>query len=137
MVLINSDSRIFVKNNHKMYIIVSSNPEAPVAVSRKLHKALNFDSHKNPCGAISISQIKGTYQFAIIRRTPEETFQQQCSLVTPHPKRDRRTPSIFHWTIPSLEFIKNITGLSIVGSKVIKVKLMRLANGMEIFIMQT
>jgi hypothetical protein len=120
-----------------MYIIVSSNPEAPVAVSRKLHKALNLDSHKNPCGAISISQIKGTNQFAIIRRTPEETFQQQCSLVTPHQKRDRRTPSIFHWTIPSLEFIKNITGLSIVGSKVIKVKPMKLANGMEIFIMQT
>ena len=95
-----------------MYIIVSSNPEAPVAVSRKLHKTLNLDSHKNPCGAISISQLKGTDKFAIIRRTPEETFQQQCSLVTPHPKRDRRTPSIFHWTIPSLEFIKNIKNTS-------------------------
>lgn len=119
-----------------MYIIISSNPEAPVSISRKLHKALELDSSKNPSGAISISRIKGTDKFAIIRRTPQETFQQQCSLVTPHPKRDRRTPSVFHWTTPSLEYIKAITGLTIVRSKVIKVNKTTLSTGMTIFTLQ-
>lgn len=120
-----------------MYIIISNNPEAPVSISRKLHKELNIDGSKNPSGAISISQIKGTDKFAIIRRSPEETFQQQCSLVTPHPKRDRRTPSIFHWTTPSLEYIKAVTHLEVIRSKVIKVKPMKLPNGLTIFVMQT
>ena len=116
-----------------MYIIVSQNPEAPVAISRKLHKALELDSNKEILGAISISQIKGSDRFCIVRRSAQETYQQQCSLVTPHPKRDKRTPSVFHWTIPSLEFIKHVSGLSIVGSKVIKVKPIHLNSGMTIF----
>lgn len=119
-----------------MYIIIPQNPEAPVLISRKLHHALGFDASKNPSGAISISQIRGTDQFAIIRRTPEETFHQQCSLVTPHPKRDRRTPSIFHWTTPSLEYIKTITGMQVSTTKVVKLKPKTLPNGMTIYIMQ-
>lgn len=120
-----------------MYIIVNHNPEAPVAISRKLHKALDLKKGEDILGAISISQIKGQNKFCIIRRSPEETFQQQCSLVTAHPSRDKRTPSIFHWTTPSLEFVKAITGLTIVGSKVIKVKPMELPDGRSIFILQT
>lgn len=120
-----------------MYIIVNQNPEAPVAISRKLHNALELKPGERILGAISISQIKGTDKFCIVRRSPQETFQQQCSLVTAHPKKERRTPSIFHWTIPSLEFIKVTTGLRIVGSKVIKVKPMELPSGMRIFVLQT
>lgn len=120
-----------------MYIIVSKNPEAPVAVSRKLHKALALDGSKNPSGAISISRIKGTDKFAIIRRTPQETFEQQCSLVTPHPERSRRTPSIFHWTTPSLEYIKAVTKVEIISTKVIKVKPMNLPDGRTIFVLNT
>ena len=120
-----------------MYIIISQNPEAPVAISRKLHKALNLKANPDGIlGAISISQIKGTNQFAIIRRSAEETFQQQCSLITAHPKRDRRTPSVFHFTVPSLEYIKHTTGLSVVGSKVVKAKPMKIPSGMEIYILQ-
>lgn len=119
-----------------MYIITTNNPEAPVMISRKLHKALGMDGSKNPSGAISISRIKGTDKFAIIRRTPEETFQQQCSLVTPHPSRNRRTPSVFHWTTPSLEYIKTITGLQVITSKVIKVNPQKLQSGITIYILQ-
>lgn len=119
-----------------MYIQISSNPEAPVSISRKLHKELKFDNSNNPCGAISISQIKGTEKFAIIRRTPQETFQTQCSLVSPHPKRSKKTPSVFHFTIPSLEYIKAVTNLEIKGGKIIKVKPMELTNGMKIYILQ-
>ena len=120
-----------------MYIVINNNPEAPVAISRKLHKALNLKKGEDILGAVSISQLKGTNQFCIIRRSPEETFQQQCSLVTAHPARDKRTPSIFHWSIPSMEYIKNVTGLHIISSKVVKVKPMQLPNGMTIFVMQT
>ena len=120
-----------------MYLIVNNNPEAPVMISRKLHKALGIDGSKNPSGAISISRIKGTDKFAIIRRTPEETFQQQCSLVTPHPKRDRRTPSVFHWTTPSLEYIKTITGLQVISTKVVKVKPMKLPSEATIYVLGT
>lgn len=120
-----------------MYIIVSNNPEAPVAISRKLHKALELKKGEKILGAISISQIMGTDKFCIVRRSPEETFQTQCSLVTTHPKRDRRTPSVFTWTVPSLEYIKHVTGLAIIGSKVVNVKPMKLPNGMTIFVLQT
>lgn len=120
-----------------MYIIVNNNPEAPVAISRKLHKALELKKNENILGAISISQIKGQNKFCIVRRSPEETFQQQCSMVTAHPSRDKRTPSVFHWTTPSLEYIKTITGLTIVNSKVIKVKPTELPNGMTIYVLQT
>lgn len=119
-----------------MYLIVSNNPESPVKISRKLHKALGIDSQKNPSGAISISRIKGTDKFAIIRRKPEETFGQQCSLVTPHPKRDKTTPSIFYWTTPSLEYIKSISGLNITSTKIIKVKPFKLSSGRVIYILQ-
>lgn len=120
-----------------MYIQISQNPEAPVAISRKLHKAMKFDNSKNPCGAISISQIKGTDQFAIIKRSPQETFETQCSLVTPHPQRSRKTPSVFHFTIPSLEYIKAVTGIVTTGGKIIKVTPITLANGMTIYKMET
>lgn len=116
-----------------MYIQISSDYEAPVSISRKLHKALGFDNSQNPCGAISISQIKGTNQFAIIKRSPEETFQTQCSLVTPHPKRSKKTPSVFHFTIPSLEYIKTIAGFEIHNGKIIKVKPVQLQSGMTIY----
>ena len=108
-----------------MYIIASNNPEAKVKISRKLHKALNFTGD-NPLGAISISKIKGQDKFVIIKRTPEETFEQQCSLVTK--TGDKRTPSEFHWTTPSLEYIKAITGLNIVNTKVIKVKELKIGE---------
>lgn len=119
-----------------MYIQVSSNPEAPVKISRKLHNALGYTTKKNPCGAISISQIKGSSSFCIVPRTAPETFETQCSLVTPDPRRDRRTPSLFHWTIPSLEYIKHITGLNITSTKIIKVKPKKLPN-MTVYILQT
>lgn len=120
-----------------MYIQISSDYEAPVAISRKLHKELGFDNSENPCGAISISQIKGTNQFAIIKRSAKETFETQCSLVTPHPKRSKKTPSVFHFTIPSLEYIKTITGLSVTNGKIVRVKKKELASGMTIYILQT
>ena len=120
-----------------MYIQISSDQEAPVSISRKLHKALGFDNSKNPCGAISISQIKGTNRFAIIKREPEETFQTQCSLVTPHPKRSKKTPSVFHFTIPSLEYIKTVSGFETHRGKIIRVKPIQLKNGMTIYILQT
>lgn len=116
-----------------MYIQISSDYEAPVSISRKLHKKLGFDNSQNPCGAISISQIKGTNQFAIIKRSPEETFETQCSLVTPHPKRSKKTPSVFHFTIPSLEYIKTIAGFEIHNGKIIKVKPIKLQSGMTIY----
>lgn len=119
-----------------MYIVINNNPEKPVLISRKLHKALNLNDKNNPSGAISISRIKGTNRFCIIRRQPEETFQQQCSLVTPHPMRDRRTPSVFHWTTPSLEYIKVITGLQIITTKVIKVKPRTMPTGITLYILQ-
>ena len=120
-----------------MYIIISNNSEAPVQISRKLHKALNFKKDQKIIGAISISQIKGTDKFCIVRRSPEETFQTQCSLVTRNPKDDRRMPSVFHFTIPSLEFIKHITGMKIIGTKVVKVKPQTLPNGIIIYVLQT
>lgn len=120
-----------------MYIQISSDQEAPVSISRKLHKALGFDNSKNPCGAISISQIKGTNQFAIIKRSAQETFETQCSLVTPHPKRSKKTPSVFHFTIPSLEYIKSVAGFTISNGKIIRVKPKQLANGMTIYILKT
>lgn len=120
-----------------MYIIVSKNPEAPVLISRKLHKALNLKTSEKIYGAISISQIKGTDKFAIIRRSPEETFEQQCSLITAHPKRDRRTPSVFNWTVPSLEYIKAVSKITITSTKVIKVVPKILPSGVTIYILQT
>lgn len=120
-----------------MYLIVSNNPEAPVSISRKLHNALNLKKNEKILGAISISQLKGLNKFAIIRRTPEETFEQQCSLITAHPKGSRRTPSIFHWTVPSLEYIKAVTKMSIVNTTIVKVKPMTLNNGLVIYVLET
>lgn len=121
-----------------MYIIISQNPEAPVAISRKLHNRLELKANgQGILGAVSISQIKGTDKFCIVRRSAQETFQQQCSLVTAHPKRNRRTPSVFSWTVPSLEYIQHVTGMKIVGSKVVKVKPMELPSGMTIYVLQT
>lgn len=117
-----------------MYIQISSNHEAPVAISRKLHRALGFDNQNNPCGAISISRIKGTDSFAIVKRTPQETFQTQCSLVTPHPKQSKKTPSVFHFTIPSFDYIKAITQMKgFIGGKIIKVSPIELPNGITIY----
>lgn len=116
-----------------MYIIISENK--PALISRKLCKALVSQRQGNIIGALSISQIKGTNRFAIIKRNPEETFQTQCSLIASYPK-SRRTPGMFDFSIPSLEFIKAVSGLSVIGGKVVKVKPKTLANGKEIYIMQ-
>ena len=119
-----------------MYIIINSNPEAPAAISRKLHKALGLKRGQKILGAISISRIKGTDKFCIVPRSAQETFQTQCSLVTPHPRHNRRTPSVFTFTVPSLEYIKHVTGMKIMGTKVIGVKPMQLPSGMTIYVMQ-
>lgn len=116
-----------------MYIIVSNNPEATVKMSRKLHKALDFKG-TTPLGAISISKIKGQDKFVIVKRTAEETFEQQCSLVTK--TGDKRTPSEFHWTTPSLEYFKAITGTSITNTKVLKVAELQ-AGSNRVFIIKT
>lgn len=119
-----------------MYLIVSNNQETPVKISRKLCKELVSKKSGNIIGALSVSQIKGTNKFAIIKRNPEETFKTQCSLIASNPKGDRRTPGVFQFSIPSLEFIKAVSGMTITGTKIIKVKPMQLPNETTIYVMQ-
>ena len=102
-----------------MYIIINANPDKPVMMSRKLFKAMDFPKGKAPW-FIQLSLIKGTCSFAIIKRENKDTFLTQCSMVTP--TGNKRTPAMFCWTIPSLEYFKGVTGTDILSSVVLKVK---------------
>ena len=105
-----------------MYIQVTNNPESPVLLSRKLFKALNFPKGRNPSGFIQLARITGTDTFVIVKRTNADTFKTQCSMVSPVPNRNRRTPAMFYWTIPSLEYFLGITGITIITSVILKVE---------------
>lgn len=95
------------------------NVEQPFAcIGKNLFKKLNFKTtHPN---FVQIVQIKGTNHFAIIRRTPSDTFKTQCSMVTKTWKRN--IPGRFYFTIPSLEYFIAVTGIEIHGRKTFKVK---------------
>ena len=103
-----------------MYIQVKNDPDAPVLVSRKLSKALGFEG-RGPW-FLQLARIRGTDSFVIVRRSPSDTFLTQCSMATPTPGGNRRTPARFHWTVPSLHYFLAVTGTSIVGSKILRVK---------------
>ena len=103
-----------------MYIQVKNDPESPVLISRKLFKTLNFKG-KGPW-FIQLTRIRGTDNFIIVKRSPSDTFLTQCSMVTPTSDINRRTPALFHWTLPSLHYFLAVTGIKIIGSKILKVK---------------
>lgn len=102
-----------------MYIQIKNNPDAPVLISRKLFKAMDFPKGRGPW-FIQLSHIRDTDRFAIVKRSNADTFRTQCSMVTP--TGDRRTPAQFMWTIPSLEYFLATTGTDVLTSKIIKVK---------------
>jgi hypothetical protein len=104
-----------------MYIQVTNKEDAPVMISRKLFRAMNFPKGKAPY-FIQISQIKGTDKFAIIPRSNEDTFKTQCCMVTLSKSHNKRTPALFHWTIPSLQYFLAVTGIKMVEGKILKVK---------------
>lgn len=102
-----------------MYIQVSNNPDSPVLLSRKLFKSMELEKEKAPW-FIQLSVIKGTDRFAIVKRTHQDTFKTQCSMISPSGKR--KHPAFFLWTIPSLEYFIGVTGISITNTKILKVK---------------
>lgn len=110
-----------------MYIQITNNEQSPVMISRKLFKAMNFPKGKAPY-FIQISQIKGTDRFVIIPKTNEDTFRTQCCMVTLSNNHNKRTPALFHWTIPSLQYFLAVTGINIVESKILKVKPLETPN---------
>lgn len=100
-------------------IIEIYNEKKPFAcLGKKLFKKLNFKP-KQPA-FIQLVQIKGTKKFALIRRTPSDTFKTQCNMVTRSGKHN--TPGQFYFTIPTLEYFIAITGIEIHGRKILKVK---------------
>lgn len=102
-----------------MYIQISSNPDAPVMISRKLYKSMELDKSKSPW-FIQLSVIRGTDRFAIVRRTAQDTFKTQCSMLTP--TGSKKNPAYFLWTIPSLEYFLAVTGIEVTTTKILKVK---------------
>ncbi len=102
-----------------MYIQLKNDPASPVKMSRKLFKSMNFPKGKSPW-FIQIVQIKGTNEFAMVRKENADTFKTQCTMVTP--TRDKRHPACFHWTIPSIEYFVGVTGISLITGAILKVK---------------
>lgn len=102
-----------------MYIQLKNDPASPVKISRKLFKAMDFPKGKSPW-FIQIVQIKGTNEFAMIRRANEDTFKTQCTMVIP--LKDKRHPAHFLWTIPSFEFFIGVTGIRLITGAILKVK---------------
>lgn len=100
-----------------MYIQIS---EDKVLVSRKLAKAMEVKGNQLPSGFIQMSLIKGTSRYAIIKRTAEESFKTQCSALLP--TGEKRTPYYFNWTIPSIDMFLYTTGMSLINTKILKVK---------------
>lgn len=101
-----------------MYLQITNNPNSPVLMSRKLFKALGY-AKRHPM-FLQIVQIKGESAFAIVKRTPKDTFKTQCCMVLPTKKK--RTPASFEMTIPSLEYFLTVTGIQLTTSKILKVK---------------
>lgn len=101
-----------------MYLQINNNPDSPVLMSRKLFKAMNFP--KGHPMFLQIVQVKGESSFAIVKRTPKETFQTQCCMILPTGKK--RTPASFEMTIPSMEYFLAVTGIQLMTSKILKVK---------------
>lgn len=104
-----------------MYIQIKNDPDAPVLISRKLAKALEFNNGSGPW-FIQLSKIKGKDSFVIVKRTNSETFQTQCSMVSKMKVCNKKAPVAFMWTIPSLHYFLAITGIQIITKKILKVK---------------
>ena len=100
-----------------MYIQIS---EDKVLVSRKLAKAMGIKGNKLPLGFVQMSQIKGTSNYAIIKRTAEESFKTQCSALLP--TGEKRTPYYFDWTIPTVDMFLYTTNMTLINSRILKVK---------------
>lgn len=100
-----------------MYIQIKNNPKAPVLISRKLFKRMGFTGRAP--WFLQLSLIRGTDTFVIVKRTSEDTFRTQCSMLVP--TGNRRTPAMFHWTIPSLDYFLAVTGIRMVTGKILKV----------------
>ena len=98
-------------------------------ISKKLFKKLNF-KQGHPA-FIQIVQRKGHDSFLIIRRTPADTFQTQCCKV--ERTGNRKNPGIFLFTIPTLEYIKAVTGIEIYGRKILRIKELHCANDLICF----
>ena len=102
-----------------MYIQLKNNPESPVLISRRLFKAMGFKG-RAPWFVI-VTRIKGTDAFAIVPVDRADTFRAQCCMVTPS-SVGRRTPALFHWTIPSLHYFMAVTGMHMTTGKILKVE---------------
>ena len=102
-----------------MYIQLKNSPSAPVLISRRLFKAMEF---KGPSPwFIIITRIRGTDNFALVPVERSDTFKTQCCMVLPV-HGNRRTPASFRWTIPSLDYFLGVTGTNIISNKIILVK---------------
>ena len=102
-----------------MYIQLKNSPSAPVLISRRLFKAMEF---KGPSPwFIIVTRIRGTDNFALVPVERSDTFKTQCCMVLPV-HGNRRTPASFRWTIPSLDYFLGVTGTNIISNKIIKVK---------------
>ena len=89
-----------------MYIEIYNKKNQFAKIGRKLFKKMNFK--KGHPAFIQIVKLKGSDKFAIIKRTPSETFKTQCNMVERTGERD--TPGKFFFTVPSLEYFIAITG---------------------------
>ena len=113
-----------------MYIQLKNSPSAPVFISRRLLKAMNF---KGPAPwFVIVTRIKGTDEFALVPAGRADTFRTQCCMVLPE-RGNRRTPASFRWTIPSLEYFLGVTGLRVATTKILKVKPIEAGGGRRCF----
>lgn len=109
-----------------MYIQIKNNPNAPVLLSRKLVNALDLQGPA-PWFCI-LSKIKGSNEFAIIKQERKDTFTHQCTMITPTPNKNKRTPAYFLWTIPSMEYFLAVTGITMITGITLKVKQVKTGN---------
>lgn len=102
-----------------MYIQLKNSPSAPVLISRRLLKSMDF---KGPAPwFVILTRVQGTDDFALVPVERADTFRTQCCMVLPV-GGNRRTPAYFRWTIPSMAYFLGVTGLRIVTTKILKVK---------------
>ena len=114
-----------------MYIQLKNSQSAPVLISRRLLKAMDF---KGPAPwFVIVTRIKGTADFALVPVGRADTFRTQCCMVLPVPGGNRRTPASFRWTIPSLEYFLGVTGLRVATTKILKVKPIEAGGGRRCF----
>ena len=69
-----------------MYIEIYNKKNQFAKIGRKLFKKMNFK--KGHPAFIQIVKLKGSDKFAIIKRTPSETFKTQCNMVERTGERD-------------------------------------------------